>query len=125
MPMLSQDDRDELDFDKIGPILESLVGSDRVTDAERRAIDLCARAAVDFMHAKHSVTMDAFYARNDIQQHAAKSKSDWLNRHQNAKAGEMAFIATKWYVTSYDPDGRLQLTEVADAWWPEGIDERR
>ncbi|MCS7471723.1 hypothetical protein NZK35_34185 [Stieleria sp. ICT_E10.1] len=123
--MLSQDDRDELDFDKIGPILESLVGSDRVTDAERRAIDLCARAAVDFMQAKHSVTMDSFYARYDIQQHAAKSKSDWLRRHQDARAGEMAFIATKWYVTSHDPDGRLQLTEVADAWWPEGIDERR
>lgn len=125
MAMLSQDDRDELDFDKIGPVLESLVNSDRVTDVERRAIELCARAAIDFMHAEHGELMDSFYARHDIQQHIGESKADWLDRHPNAQAGEMAFIVTDWHVSTHGPDGKLQLTKVADAWWPEDIDDQR
>jgi|GEM_PF-1088470 len=116
MPLLSPEDRAELDFEKLGAVLEPLVESDRLTDAERRAVELCIRATFDFLLAESQIKMDEFYKRDDVQQRVVRSREEWLANHPNAKAGDMVIISAAWHVASHDASGHLQLTRVNDPW---------
>ena len=114
--MLSPDDRKELDFNELGPVLESLVNSDRFSDAERRAIELCARAAVDLLSVEHEQKMRDFYARPEIQRVESRLVEEWLTKNPNAAAGTSVLTHGRWYVASHCPDGKLQLTPIDPPW---------
>tara|TARA_R110002073_G_scaffold335442_2_gene527419 strand:- start:3511 stop:3879 length:369 start_codon:yes stop_codon:yes gene_type:complete len=114
--MLTPDDRKELDFEKLGPVLEALVNSDRVSDEERRAIELCARAAVDLLSIEHEQKMKDFYSRPKIQRIETQQLERWLDANKNAAAGVSVLTHGRWYVSSYEPDGKLQLTPIDPPW---------
>ena len=122
MAMLTPNDRNELDFDRIGPVLESLVNSDRVSAEERRAVELCARAAVDLLSAQHEQAMQQFYERPDIQRIETEHVKHWLDTNQGAPAGMSVLTHGRWYVSSYADDGKLQLTPI-DPPWPSFPDD--
>lgn len=114
--MLTPDDRKELDFEKLGPVLEALVKSDRVSDEEHRAIELCARAAVDLLSIEHEQKMKDFYSRPKIQRIETQQLERWLDANKNAAAGVSVLAHGRWYVSSYEPDGKLQLTPIDPPW---------
>ena len=114
--MLTPDDRKDLDFEKLGPVLEALVNSDRVSDEERRAIELCARAAVDLLSIEHEQTMHNFYRRPEIQRIETQHLERWLDDNQNSAAGVSVLTHGRWYVSSYEPNGKLQLTPIVPPW---------
>ncbi len=116
MTLLTPDDRNDLDFDKIGPILESLVGSERVSKDERRAIELCARAAADFLSFQHEQKMENWYVRPNIQRVESDCINRWLDANQGAAAGVSVLTHGRWYVSSYAADGKLQLTPIDPPW---------
>ncbi|MBC8356351.1 MAG: hypothetical protein H8E66_30605 [Planctomycetes bacterium] len=122
--MLTPDDRKELDFEKLGPVLESLVNSDRVSEKERRAIELCARAAVDLLSIEHEQTMQEFYNRPDVQRFESQQIERWLEENQNVAAGMSVLTHGRWYVSSYASNGKLQLTPVDPPWpfFPDDIE---
>jgi len=114
--MLTPDDRKELDFEKLGPVLEALVNSDRVSDEERRAIELCARAAVDLLSIEHEQKMKDFYSRPKIQRIETQQLERWLDANENTAAGVSVLAHGRWYVSSYERDGKLQLTPIDPPW---------
>ncbi len=114
--MLTPNDRKELDFEKLGPVLESLTSSDRVSEKERRAIELCARAAVDLLSIEHEQTMQEFYDRPNIQRIESKLIERWLDENINAAAGMSVLTHGRWYVSSYASNGKLQLTPIDPPW---------
>ncbi len=114
--MLTHDDRKELDFQKLGPVLESLVNSDRISDEERHAIELCARAAVDLLSIEHEHSRQEFYNRPDIIRVESHCIDRWLKENQNAAAGVSVLTHGRWYVSSYASNGKLQLTSIDPPW---------
>ena len=114
--MLTPAERTELDFEKLGPVLESLVNSDRVSEEERRAIELCALAAVDLLSVEHEQTIREFYVRPDIQRIESQHLARWLDENQNAAAGMSILTHGRWYVSSYALNGKLQLTPINRPW---------
>jgi transcriptional regulator of aromatic amino acid metabolism len=116
MALLTPDDRKELDFEKLGPVLESLVNSDRVSAEERRAIELCARAAADLCSMHHEHTTKEFYSRPDVQRIESELIDRWLKANQGALAGTPVLIHGRWYVSSYTAIGDLQLTPIGPPW---------
>lgn len=60
-------DYSHADVARVGPIVESLLDSGRLTDEERDAVDRCYRAAADLAAIRHSEVATKFYARSDIQ----------------------------------------------------------
>jgi len=61
------------DFRRIGPILERLILSEKLTADEKRAVDFCARAAFDFAQMRHSAIAKEFYSRGDVQERTVHS----------------------------------------------------
>ncbi len=64
------------DLDRIGPIVETLLQSERLTDDEKWAVDLAGRAAFDLAQIRHSEIARAFYARSDMEERSANSISE-------------------------------------------------
>ncbi|MDM4018131.1 hypothetical protein [Roseiconus lacunae] len=122
MTLLTPEDRNDLDFNKLGPILETLINSDRISEEERRAIELCARASVDLLSLQHEQTMQEFYSRPNIQRIESELIASWLDANQGAPAGRSVLTHGRWYVSSYAADGKLQLIPI-DLPWPEFPDD--
>ena len=116
MTLLTPDDRNDLDFNTLGPVLESLVNSDRVSKEERRAIELCARATADLLSLQHEQTMQEFYSRPNIQRIESELIDRWLDANQGAPAGMTVLTHGRWYVSSYTANGKLQLTPIDPPW---------
>ncbi len=100
------------DLERIGPVIESLLGSGKLTDEERVVVDLCCRAAADLASIRNTEVAIRFYARPDIETQTASSISAWLSEHSNAEPGTLTSIAGRMHVASIGRDGTLQLTPV-------------
>ncbi|MCC9644326.1 hypothetical protein LOC71_18770, partial [Rhodopirellula sp. JC740] len=103
-PDYSQDD-----VARVGPIIESLLHSGRLTDNERDAVDLCCRAAADLAAIRHSEIAKDFYARPDIQTRSADTVAAWLRDNPTAKPGTTVPVMGRMHVATYSRDGRLEL----------------
>ncbi|TWT85166.1 hypothetical protein CA13_66480 [Planctomycetes bacterium CA13] len=114
MSLLTPEDRNDLNFDRIGPVLETLVDSDRLTSDERRAVELCARAAADLISLEHQERMREYYARQDVSQRSADTIAAWLESNPNAEPGTVVAVSCRMHVASFDRSGRLQLTPFLD-----------
>ena len=95
MSLLTPEDRNDLNFDRIGPVLEALVDSDRLTSDERRAVELCARAAADLISLEHQERMREYYARQDISQRSADTIAAWLENNPNAEPGTVVAVSCR------------------------------
>ena len=122
--MLTPDDRRELGSQKLAAVLEALVNSNRVSHEERRAVDLCLRAAVDLLSIEHEQKVHNFYRRPPIQRIESYHLERWIKGNPTADAGMSVLTHGRWYVTSYAPNGKLQLTPISPPWpgYPDDID---
>ena len=102
------------DIERVGPVIESLLESGKLTADERSAVDLCGRAAADLAMIRHSEAAVKFYAREDVESRTANSTAEWLSLHADAEPGTVTAIAGRIHVAYYDRDGGLQLTPVRD-----------
>jgi len=102
------------DVTRVGPIIESLLHSGRLTDDEHAAVDLCCRAAADLASIRHSETATKFYARPDIQSRSADTVDAWLHDHGDAEPGTVTSIMGRMHVASIGRDGILLLTPILD-----------
>ena len=102
------------DVARVGPIIESLLNSDRLSDAEREAVDLCCRAAADLASIRHSEVAQRFYARPDVQTQSSDTVTRWLQSNADAGPGTVTSIMGRLHVASVDHDGDLQLTPIHD-----------
>lgn len=99
---------------RIGPIVERLLESGKLTEDEKWAVDQSCRAATDFAQIRHSEIAKAFYARPDIEERCANSINEWLADNIDAKPGTVTAICGRMYVASYDRDGNLGLFPLLD-----------
>ena len=102
------------DTERIGPIIESLLNSEKLNADEHAAVDLCCRAAFDLATIRHSEIAKQFYARADIMEKSTVSISEWLADNPDAAPGTMTGIAGRMHVASVGRDGKLQLTPVLE-----------
>ena len=102
------------DLERLGPIVERLLQSEKLTDDEKWAVEQSCRAATDLAHIRHSEVAKAFYSRSDIEERSANSIAEWLAKNINAKAGTVTVICGRLHVASYGPDGKLNLYPVLD-----------
>ena len=102
------------DLERLGPIVERLLQSGKLTDDEKWAVDQSCRAATDLAHIRHSEIAKAFYARPDIEERCANSVKEWLMNNIDAKPGTVTAICGRIHVASYDRDGNLGLYPVLD-----------
>ena len=100
------------DLERVGPIIESLLDSGKLTDEERYAVDLCGRAATDLALIKHSEVAIRFYGRPDIESQTADSVAAWLSEHPDAEPGTVTSVAGRMHVASIGSDGKLQLSPL-------------
>jgi len=66
------------DLERLGPIVERLLQSGKLTDDEKWAVDQSCRAATDLAHIRHSDVAQTFYARSDIEERCESSIDEWL-----------------------------------------------
>ena len=102
------------DLERLGPIVERLLKSGKLTDEEKWAVDQSCRAATDLAHIRHSEIVQSFYARPDIEEQSAKSIAEWLTSNIDAKPGTVTAIRGRMHVASYGPDGKLDLYPLLD-----------
>jgi len=102
------------DVERLGPIIEQLLNSEKLTDDEKWAVDLSGRAASDLAHIRHSEVAQKFYARPDTQERAANSIAEWLGQNADAAPGTMTAICGKLHVASYGKNGKLSLHPLQD-----------
>ncbi len=102
------------DLDRIGPVIESLLDSGKLTDEEHSAVELCGRAATDLASIRHSEEAIRFYTRPDVETQAAHSVAAWLSEHPDAEPGTVTPIAGRMHVASIGRDGNLQLTPILE-----------
>lgn len=102
------------DMERLGPVIEQLLDSGKLTEDERWAVDLAARAAADLALTRHSETAVKFYDRSEMQKRLADSVSTWLAANANAEPGTVTTIAGRIHVASIDRNGRLQLLPLRE-----------
>jgi len=99
-------------FERLGPILEQLLESGKLTDDEWWAVDLSGRAAADLASIRHSADARRFYARPDIEEQTSATIDSWLALNSNATAGTITAICGRMHVASVGPDSKLQLLPI-------------
>lgn len=102
------------DLERLGPIVDQLLQSGKLTADETWAVDQSCRAAADLAQIRHSETARAFYARPDIEERSATSIADCLVDHADAAPGTVTAVCGRMYVASYDREGRLRLYPVLE-----------
>ena len=102
------------EFERVGPIIESVLKSEKLNAAERAAVDLCARAAFDLANIRHTEVAQQFYSRADIMDKSTASISKWLTDNPNAEPGTITGIAGRMHVATIGRDGKLQLTPILE-----------
>lgn len=102
------------DLERIGPIVERLLQSEKLTDDEKWAVDQSYRAAADLAHIRHSEIAREYYSRPEIEERSANSISEWLAANVDAKPGTMTSICGRMYVASYGSNGSLGLYPILD-----------
>jgi len=102
------------DLERLGPIIEQLLESGKLTADETWAVDISCRAATDLASIRHSEVAQKFYSRPDIKQHTETTTKSWLAENPNAEPGTVAMICARMNVASIGIDGKLQLTPVFD-----------
>ena len=102
------------DVARVGPIIESLLNSGRLTDDEHDAVVLCCRAAADLAAIRHSEIASEFYARSEIQVQSASAVEAWLRDHPDAEPGTVTSVMGRMHVASAGRDGKLWLTPILD-----------
>jgi hypothetical protein len=102
------------DLERLGPIVERLLRSGKLTDDEKWAVDQSFRAATDLAHIRHSEIAKAFYARPDIEARCVNSIAEWLVNNNDAKPGTVTVICGRMHVASYDRQGNLGLYPVLE-----------
>ncbi len=102
------------DLERIGPVVEQLLESGKLTADEKWAVDISCRAAMDLASIRHTEVAQKFYARPDIQQRTEETINSWLAQNPNADPGTVTMICARTYVASIGRDGELQLTPVLD-----------
>ena len=93
------------DLRRLGPIIERLLQSGKLTEDEKWAVEQSSRAAADLAHIRHSEVAKAFYARPEIYERCSNSIQEWLAANPQAKPGTVTAICGRMYVASYDPNG--------------------
>lgn len=102
------------DLERLGPIVERLLQSGKLTEEEKWAVEQSCRAAADLAHIRHSEVGKAFYARTEIEERTANSIAEWLAQNIHAKPGTVTAICGRMHVASFGPDGVLGLYPVLD-----------
>jgi len=102
------------DLERLGPIIEQLLKSGKLTENEKWAVDLSCRAATDLASIRHSEVARHFYTRPDIEEQTATTVASWLADNSNATAGTVTAICGRMHVASIGPGGKLQLTPILD-----------
>ena len=100
------------DLERLGPIIEQLLESGKLTDEEKWAVDISCRAATDLASIRHSEVAQEFYSRPDVQDKTEMTTATWLAEHPDAAPGTVTMICGRMNVASIGTDGRLQLTPV-------------
>ena len=100
------------ELERLGPIVERLLQSGKLTDGEKWAVDLSCRAATDLASIRHSEIASAFYARPDIQGLSANSIAEWLATNTAATPGTVTAICGRMHVASYGTEGTLKLHPI-------------
>ncbi len=102
------------DLERLGPIIEQLLQSGRLTDDEKWAVDLSCRAAMDLVQIRHSEVAKDFYGRPDIQERSENSIAEWLMHNADAAPGTVTAICGQMHVASCGEDGKLNLFPLLD-----------
>ena len=102
------------DIRRVGPVIESLLESDKLSPEEHSAVELCGRAAADLALIRHSEVAKQFYERTDIKAQSELSTEEWLRNHPDAEPGTITAIAGRMHVVSVGRDGKIQLTRILD-----------
>ena len=102
------------DLNRLGPIIESLLESGKLTDEQKWAVDLSGRAAFDLAQIRHSELARAFYARSDMEERSANSISEWIAANMDTKPGTVTSICGRLHVASYDANGKLNLYPILE-----------
>ncbi|MEM6690355.1 MAG: hypothetical protein AAF664_13065 [Planctomycetota bacterium] len=102
------------DLERLGPIIEQLLGSGKLTDDEAWAVHLACRAATDLASIRHLDVAQRFYSRSDIEAQSESTTESWLEKNADAEPGTVAMICGRVNVASIGTDGKLQLTPVFD-----------
>ena len=102
------------DVERMGPIIEGLLESNKLTEDEKWAVELSCRAAHDLAQIRHSEIASAFYGRPDIEDRRANSIAEWLKQNKHASPGTVTTICGKVYVASYDAEQTLSLYPILD-----------
>ncbi len=102
------------DMERLGPIIERLLQSGKLTDDEKWAVDQSGRAASDLALIRHSEIAKAFYARAEVKEQCANSIREWLMNNVDAEPGTVTAICGRMHVASYDRHGNLGLYPVLD-----------
>ena len=103
-----------VDLERIGPVIESLLSSGKLSDEEHAVVDLCGRAAADLGMMRQSEVAKEFYSRSEIAQHSADSIAEWLAENPAAAPGTVTAIAGPMHVASLGRDAKLQLTPILE-----------
>jgi len=102
------------DIDRMGPIVEQLIQSGRLSDDETWAVDLSCRAACDLVQIRHSKIAKQFYSQPEIQNECAKTINEWINDNPDATPGTLTAICGQMHVASWGKDGKLGLYPLSD-----------
>lgn len=102
------------DLERLGPIIEQLLESGKLTADETWAVDISCRAATDLASIRHSDVAQKFYSRPDIEGQTETTTESWLVENPDAEPGTVAMICGRLNVASIGTDGKLQLTPVFD-----------
>jgi len=102
------------DLERLGPIIEQLLGSGKLTGDEWWAVDISARAATDLASIRHSDIAREFYSRPEIEERTSATVASWLADNPDAQAGTVVPICGRMNVASVGSDGKLQLTPILD-----------
>lgn len=100
------------DLERLGPIIEQLLESGKLTAEETWAVDIAGRAATDLASIRHSEVAQNFYARPDIQGQTESTTESWLEENPHADPGTVAMICGRLNVASIGINGKLQLTPI-------------
>ncbi len=102
------------DLERLGPAIESLLDSGKLTENEHWAVDIAGRAATDLVSIRHTEVAAQFYARPDIAERSADTIRSWLQDNPDAAAGTVVSVCGRMHVASHEKNGNLQLTQFLD-----------
>jgi len=102
------------DLERLGPVIEQLLNSGKLTEDEWWAVDISARAATDLASIRHSDVAHEFYSRPEIEERTSVTVGSWLADHPDAPAGTVVSICGRMNVASVGSDGQLQLTPILE-----------